>query len=876
MSQYIRRALGSVASATTSKRILPQAAPLRRAIQTTTRRSAKYERFDTPSYGTPSGPSPPGGGRPDFMSYLRRRLGGDRAVWVYGIGLTGGGLYYVTHLERVPETGRLRFMDVNESQEQELGLQTQRETLTQYSRALLPASHPTTKRVRAIATRIVEGSGLGRMKAGGAMGAVESAVPAWGGGGSVEDVLFGGESGEAHPKEGKDTEWEVYVIDDKTTKNAFVLPGGKIFVFTGILPVSANDDGLATVLGHEVAHQVARHSAERMSSMKVLFVLGFLLESLGLDVGISRLLLTFMLQLPNSRKNESEADFIGLQLMSRACFDPTESSKMWKRMSDSEGSGGSSKLGAVDFLSTHPANAKRIKQLEKWMPEALQIRAASPCAATASSYGGFLDALAPSGGFGGAGAASWSTMTERNSSASRRDEQRSSLAPSSFHGGARQRGAGGEADRSSRRRRRGAGAAFPKRKLSSGNQNKETPRARPLTMSLSNLKLRFNRLECISVILLSLSIYYLLAPIPFSLPSFLTMQAQGPQSPPVAAMEDGGPVFSPGVLEKEHAYHYEVVQGFFLQNGPEPKHKSAAEMLDHGFGLIDTTVDRWRNLKRGIQKLQDEAPTDVQYKVLFLGPSSVVSKNVLIGQWADISLSPQQEDTGKGGTILERASTALWCVHGSWQRGARAELMAHLRIQEWEAKWAMMYTDGEIVWGPDPELTPLGVSQAQAVQSTWKKEGPLGAPITKAEMRWFVSPLTRTGQTMQNSWGEMLAGVPQVWEDFREVYGSHTCDQRSSKTYIEKRFPSFEIEEGFAENDELWKADERETDQHMQFRSRRAMDRLFGPEGAEETYISITGHSAIFGQLLVVLGHQPYPLETGEMIPVAVKATKRS
>jgi hypothetical protein len=62
---------------------------------------------------------------------------------------------------------------------------------------------------------------------------------------------------------------QVYVIDDKKTKNAFVLPGGKIFVFTGILPVSANDDGLATVLGHEVAHQVARHPAERMSSMKV-------------------------------------------------------------------------------------------------------------------------------------------------------------------------------------------------------------------------------------------------------------------------------------------------------------------------------------------------------------------------------------------------------------------------------------------------------------------------------------------------------------------------------------------------------------------------------------------------------------------------------
>lgn len=74
----------------------------------------------------------------------------------------------------------------------------------------------------------------------------------------MSQILFGGGQGEkeiSEGKEGKDTEWEVYVVDDKKTKNAFVLPGGKIFVFTGILPVSLNDDGLATVLGHEIAHQ---------------------------------------------------------------------------------------------------------------------------------------------------------------------------------------------------------------------------------------------------------------------------------------------------------------------------------------------------------------------------------------------------------------------------------------------------------------------------------------------------------------------------------------------------------------------------------------------------------------------------------------------
>lgn len=78
--------------------------------------------------------------------------------------------------------------------------------------------------------------------------------------------------------------------------SALLTTGGKIFVFTGILPVAENDDGLAVVLGHEVAHVVARHGAERMSSMKVLFGVSFLLETLGLDVGLTRLLVTLMMQ----------------------------------------------------------------------------------------------------------------------------------------------------------------------------------------------------------------------------------------------------------------------------------------------------------------------------------------------------------------------------------------------------------------------------------------------------------------------------------------------------------------------------------------------------------------------------------------------------
>lgn len=114
--------------------------------------------------------------------------------------------------------------------------------------------------------------------------------------------------------------------------HSFVLPGGKIFVFTGILPITHEINGLGIVLGHEIAHQgtssltslskkpnsfsaiknaVARHSAERLSSMKVLFVLSIALSTLGFDIGLSRMLLNLVMTLPNSRTAESEADYIG-------------------------------------------------------------------------------------------------------------------------------------------------------------------------------------------------------------------------------------------------------------------------------------------------------------------------------------------------------------------------------------------------------------------------------------------------------------------------------------------------------------------------------------------------------------------------------------
>lgn len=268
-------------------------------------------------------------------------------VWVVA---GGSGAYYVYHIETT-ETGRYRFMDTSEETERQMGDAAAKEILQQYAGAILPDNHPTTKYVRRVADRILHASGLDTATHGG--GGMQSVSDQW---------------GSSDRKKGVD--WKVRVIKDDSTKNAFVLPNGAIFVFTGILPVCANEDGLATVLAHEISHQVARHAGEKISGQKVSVALSLLASTLGIDPQLTSPALGLFLTLPNSRAAESEADQIGLKLASRACYDPAEAANLWVRMQQSEGGSGS----GVDFLSTHPANSKRIEHIKKWLPEANEIR----------------------------------------------------------------------------------------------------------------------------------------------------------------------------------------------------------------------------------------------------------------------------------------------------------------------------------------------------------------------------------------------------------------------------------------------------------------------------------------------------------------------
>ena len=174
-------------------------------------------------------------------------------------------------------------------------------------------------------------------------------------------------------KDLKNYKWEFNLIQDDKTVNAFCMPGGKIVVYTGILPVTRDANGLATVMSHEVAHAIANHGGERMSQELIVQAGG---------MGISQLMKSkpeqarnilmqvygagsqYGVLLPYSRSHESEADRIGLILMARAGYDPKTAVAFWERMNN---------LGGVkppEILSTHPATQRRIEDIQKELPEA--------------------------------------------------------------------------------------------------------------------------------------------------------------------------------------------------------------------------------------------------------------------------------------------------------------------------------------------------------------------------------------------------------------------------------------------------------------------------------------------------------------------------
>jgi predicted Zn-dependent protease len=169
--------------------------------------------------------------------------------------------------------------------------------------------------------------------------------------------------------------WEVVVFNDSDA-NAFALPGGKIGVYTGMLKVAENQDQLATVIGHEVAHVLARHSNERVSQkFAVEQGLSLINAMANPQSGTGQTLMGLLgvgaqygVLMPYSRIQESEADILGLDLMAKAGFDPRESTRLWVNMGRAGGG------QPPEFLSTHPSHSTRISELNAHMPVALQLQ----------------------------------------------------------------------------------------------------------------------------------------------------------------------------------------------------------------------------------------------------------------------------------------------------------------------------------------------------------------------------------------------------------------------------------------------------------------------------------------------------------------------
>jgi predicted Zn-dependent protease len=173
----------------------------------------------------------------------------------------------------------------------------------------------------------------------------------------------------------RDYRWEFNLVEDSIV-NAWCMPGGKVVVYTGILPITKNESGLAVVMGHEIAHAIAQHGEERMSQ-GLLTQLGGMALSTALEKKPEQTQALFMnayglgatlgVLLPYSRMHESEADHIGLIFMAMAGYDPHGAVEFWQRMASQSGGG-----APPEFLSTHPSDQTRIENIQSLIPEAMQ------------------------------------------------------------------------------------------------------------------------------------------------------------------------------------------------------------------------------------------------------------------------------------------------------------------------------------------------------------------------------------------------------------------------------------------------------------------------------------------------------------------------
>jgi predicted Zn-dependent protease len=242
---------------------------------------------------------------------------------------------------KVPLTGRRQLKLLPTGQMSEMSAQSYQEFLSQNDP--LPASHPSSQRLQRIGEKIAA---------------------------SVEKFL----ADNGYKDRLDEFDWKFNVVPDETV-NAWCMPGGRVVFYTGILPICDDDNGIAVVMGHEIAHAVARHGNERMSQAMGIQAAGMTLGALVSEK--PELTQQLLLQaygvgsqlgsLAFSREHESEADKLGLVFMAMAGYDPRGAPEFWKRMQEASGGG-----APPEFMSTHPSHDTRIEDLNAYMEEALK------------------------------------------------------------------------------------------------------------------------------------------------------------------------------------------------------------------------------------------------------------------------------------------------------------------------------------------------------------------------------------------------------------------------------------------------------------------------------------------------------------------------
>ncbi|KAJ8278995.1 hypothetical protein COCON_G00060610 [Conger conger] len=294
-----------------------------------------------------------GGSPPNRKELLKQ------AVWRYRWHITAGGvlllvalsMFIFTHLDESPVTGRTRLLLFSRENFMDLANATSEGYMELYKESFIPLEDPRHKVVETVVKHLAQRN---------------------------QDI-----------EELSRVPWSVHVVDNPAI-NAFVLPNGKVFIFTGMLEAVADIHQLTFILGHEMAHALIGHSAEQASLSHLLDVLSLLVltaiwavcpqDSLAaLGHWVQGKLVQVMFNRPFSRKLEAEADKVGLQLAAKACADVRAGPVFWQQMEISDQLRGDTNV--PEWLSTHPSHRNRIAQLDRLVPEALELRAACECPA---------------------------------------------------------------------------------------------------------------------------------------------------------------------------------------------------------------------------------------------------------------------------------------------------------------------------------------------------------------------------------------------------------------------------------------------------------------------------------------------------------------